>query len=210
MYKSNSKKSDRSSRACVVFVFLLLFSVMVSYAQTVVLSPIVYGKTATFSTIISDSLPDKIFTVSRVMTSCPCITAQFIRTSRGTYTINGTITTVDYGKGLQEKKLFIRTNDWNSPVRTVTVRYFVIEASEVLPIASVIPENSQEYYELQEYLTRLYAAYGEAISITFSAGTPRRFMIRTQVYNDIQFFKLSLITELMQKYSYLDGMMKEN
>lgn len=204
MNKSNSNTHYSSGVYFVILFVVILFTTMNINAQNIVVSPIVYGKTATFSVVVQDSLPDKIFTVSNVVPSCPCIQARFVRTSRGVYTVSGVITTDGFGKGLQEKRLYIRTNNWNQPVRTVTVKYFVIDTAERIAIRAVIPPQSNEYSELQDYFSQIFTTYGEALDIQLIEGTPARLMIRSQVYTDMQMFKLALITELTQKYPYLD------
>lgn len=204
MNKSNSNTYLLKPVFTIVAVIAGLVSVSAVHAQNVVLSPIVYGKTATFSVVVQDSLPDKIFTVSNVLASCTCVQARFTRTSRGVYTISGTITTDGYGKGLQEKRLYVRTNNWNAPVRTVDIKYYVIDTKDRITVRAVLPAKAESYSAMQEYFTELFATYGEALDIQLLAGTPARLLIRSQVYTDMQMFKLSLITELTQKYSYLD------
>lgn len=204
MNKSNSNTYHSSG----VFFVILLVGSMIStsnvYAQNIILSPIVYGKTATFSVVVQDSLPDKIFTVSNVVASCPCVQTRFTRTARGVYTISGTITTDGFGKGLQEKRLYVRTNDWNDPVRTVDIKYYVIDTKDRIMVRVVLPAKAESYSAMQEYFTELFSTYGEALDIQLIEGTPARLLIRSQVYTDMQMFKLALITELTQKYPYLD------
>jgi len=173
-------------------------------SQTITLPPIVYGTTATFNFELSATLTGKIFQVSSVLTSCGCIQAVIAKKKLGVYAVSGVITTENYTKGYQEKKLFCRTNDWDKPVYTAIVRYQVIDAVEVVTIDTTLPASAPPQDEMIVFLKDIKKKYGEAVIINVLQGD--RFFVN---YNnkriaDPSLAKLTIITDLLQKYQYLE------
>lgn len=173
-------------------------------SQTITLPPIVYGTTATFDFELSANLSGKIFQVSSVITSCGCIQAVIAKKKLGVYAVSGIITTENYTKGYQEKKLFCRTNDWDKPVYTAILRYQVIDAVDVVTVDATLPAGISPQDDRVVFFKDIKKKYGEAVVINIMQGDRFSVNYNNKRIADPSLAKLTIITELLQKYQYLE------